>query len=419
MQAGVTDVVATPRLPFGAAVAARAFDLYCGLGGCRFDPDRLWDAVATAEGSDDFGPDAGQLREGLAVYCESIERDVHPHGLGRFYLHRRVCGLSLRARIRVAASAHARLRPARPLLIVCGLPRSGTTMLHRLLELADGATGVPLWQLAEPIPPRNEPDRRRERVEVSVARLQSIMPLNLDAQHMVRSDLSDECGHLLRNSFMGSMQWQVSAYGWLDWALRQDSRPAYRQWAAFLHHLEPPDARLVLKDPFHAANLEELLEQCPTATIIQTHRDPVQVLPSFHKLCTTMHAVLMRKLDVPRTVEAHMQWLTHLLARNQQGRRALAESGRSDRLIDVRYEALLADPIAVVARIHEHAGFPLVGAEVDRMRAWLTDNHQRKHGDNPYSAEAFGQRPQEIVERFADYRREHGYPELTAQRPRS
>jgi hypothetical protein len=165
----------------------------------------------------------------------------------------------------------------------------------------------------------------------------------------------------------------------------------------------------VLKDPFHAANLEELLEQCPTATIVQTHRDPVQVVPSFHKLCMTMHAVLLRTLDVPRTVEAHMQWLTHVLDRNQQGRRALVESGRRDRLIDVRYEELLADPIAVVARVHDHAGFELSGADIDRMRAWLSENHQRKHGANPYSTEAFGQRPEQIAERFVDYRHEHGY----------
>jgi hypothetical protein len=179
-----------------------------------------------------------------------------------------------------------------------------------------------------------------------------------------------------------------------------------------LHHLEPPGKRLVLKDPFHAANLEELLEVCPGATIVQTHRDPLEVVPSFHKLCTTMHAVLVPTLDVPRTVEAHMRWLTHVVERNERGRRALAATGRAQRVLDVQYADLLADPLGTVERIHDHVGLPSTGAELDRMRRWLASNGQRKHGRNPYAAQLFGQRPAEIAERFAGYREAWGYREV-------
>jgi hypothetical protein len=406
----VTDgVVPVPRLPPLAALASRIFDGYVALGGYPFDPDVLWSAAVASEGRDDFGPARASLRRGLEVYCESVERDARPHGLGRFYLHRRMCGIALRSGLRIAPSVRAGLGPARPPLVVCGLPRSGTTLLHRLLEQANGAAGIPFWQLADPMPPSRGLDRRRQQAETSLARLQRIVPLDLDAQHLVRPQLSDECGHLLRCSFLGSMPWQIPAFRWLEWALAQDSRPAYRQWAAFLHHLEPAGKRLVLKDPFHAANLEELLEVCPAATLVQTHRDPLEVVPSFHKLCTTMHAVLVPALQIPRTVEAHMRWLTHMVERNVQGRRALAATGRSDRLVDVEYTELVADPIATVERIHERAKIPLTGAELDRMRVWLANNRQRKHGPNRYAAAAFGQRPEEIAERFTSYREAHGY----------
>lgn len=400
-------IVSAPRLPPVAAVASRVFDGVAAAGALRLDPDRLWAAAARSEGHDDFGPDAPGLRRGLEVYCESVERDARPHGLGRFYLYRRVLGIALRANLRSAKMVRDRLRPRKPLLVVCGLPRSGTTMLHRLLEQADGARGIPFWQLADPIPPPRGPDRRRRQAEKNLARLRRIA--SLDAQHVVRPDLSDEWGHLLRNSFLGSMLWQVPAFSWLFWMLEQDSRPAYRRWGAYLHHLKPEDARLVVKDPFHAANLEALLEVCPSTTIVQTHRDPLEVVPSFHKLCATMHAALVRRLDVPRMVDAHMHWLSALLERNAQGRRRLAEHGLADRLLDVAYADLLSDPIGVVERIHDHARIPLSGAEVDRMRQWLARNGQRKYGPNPYSAEAFGQRPEAIAERFSAYRDAFGF----------
>ena len=408
----MTDaIVPVPRLPPLVALASRLLDGYTALGGYPFDPERLWSAAAESEGRDDFGPDAASLRRGLEIYCDSVERDARPHGLGRYYLHRRMCGVALRSSLRIAPSVRARLGPARPPLVVCGLPRSGTTLLHRLLELADGATGIPMWQLADPMPPPRGLDRRRREAQINVSRLRRIVTVDIDSQHLVRPELSDECGHLLRNSFLGSMPWQIPAFGWLEWSLELDPRPAYRQWAAFLHHLEPRDSRLVLKDPFHLANLVPLLEVCPEATIVQTHRDPLEVVPSFHKLCMTVHSVLVPTLDIPRTVEAHMRWLTHLVERNAQERRVLEATARRDRLLDVQYADLVADPIGIVERIHEHARIPLGGAEIDRMRAWLVNNGQRKHGPNPYSAQAFGQRPEEIAERFASYREAQGFAE--------
>jgi hypothetical protein len=396
--------VPAPRLPLVAQLASRVFDVAVALGAWRFDPDALFAWAIEAEGSDDFGPDEAFLREGLSVYCESVERDAKPHGLGRFYANRRVCRLGLQARLRIAPHVRAGARPVRAPLIVCGLPRSGTTLLHRLLELADDAAGLPFWQLVDPMPGRG-PDRRRALAETSLGRLQRVVPLSLDAQHLVRADLADECGHLLRTAYLGPMPWQLPVHGWLDWSMRQDSTPAYRVWAAYLAQLEPPGKRLVLKDPFHAAHLLPLLTVCPDAAIVQTHRDPVQVLPSFHKLCTTMHAVLTPSFDLPRTVEAHTTWLTWLLDRNAAALASLPPR----RVIDIDYHSLVTDPIATVAHIHDTLGLPLTEGHVRRMHSWLSENGQRRHGENPYSLEAFGQKPEQVAERFQAYRERYGF----------
>jgi hypothetical protein len=366
-----------------------------------FDAEALLASAMASEGVDDLGPDADALKTALSVYAESVERDARPHGLGRVYLYERIFRMSLVARLRLVPHLRAGARPRRPPLVVCGLPRSGTTLLHRLLALADDAAGIPLWQLLEPIPPRDGPDLRREHALRNLEWAARLAPVSLDAQHLMRPDLPDECGHLLRASFRGSMQWQVPAYSWLRWSLDADAGPAYRAWAAFLSVLEPADQRLVLKDPFHAANLDALLAACPGARVVQTHRDPVEVVPSFHKLTLTVHRVLVPELDVPRTVRANTRWLETVVERNAAVRGVVP----ADRLVDVDYRALVADPLAVVAQVHEQLGLPLTDAHRSRVRAWLAAHPQREHGPNPYDVRDYGQTRDELVERFAGYRR--------------
>jgi hypothetical protein len=370
------------------------------------EPDRIIATAIESEGGGDLGAEEGDLREALGVYCESVERDARPHGLGRIYLSERMLRLSVLARLRLARAARAgeAKAPRRAPLVVCGLPRSGTTLLHRLLALADDAAGLPLWQLLEPFPPASGRDHRRDHAIRNITWLNALVSTSLDAQHYVRPDLPDECGHLLRTSFRGGMPWQAPATGWLAWSLRTSAAPAYRVWAACLAALEPEGSRLVLKDPFHMHHLDDLLAACPGAQIVQTHRDPLEVVPSFHKLCATMHAVLVEDPDARRNAAAETAWLEHMVLRNEETRAKVPPR----QLVDVDYRALLADPIGTATRVHEAFGLPLTEGHVARMSAYLADNGQRKHGDNPYTAEAFGETLGALAERFAAYRARFG-----------
>ena len=325
-----------------------------------------------------------------------------PHGIGRAYLSERLFKMSLAARLRLVPHLRPGLAPQQAPWIVCGLPRSGTTLLHRLLCLADDAAGLPLWQLLEPIAPNQGVDRRREYAERNLAWLGQLVPVSLDAQHLVRPDLPDECGHLLRASFMGSMPWQVPATSWLRWSLQTDRKPAYRIWAAFAALLEPPNRRLVLKDPFHMGNFDALLAACPRARIVQIHRDPVQSVPSFHKLSLTMHRVLVPSVDLKGTVDAHMHWLQTMVERNA------AQRANAPALVDVDYRALLADPVGEVARVHAAFELELTEGHRARITAWMAAHPQREHGPNPYAAADYGQTADELAQRFDGYRTQFG-----------
>jgi len=379
------------RLPAVFQVADSLAGAWHGLGGLRFDPEAFASRVPGLR---------PQVREGLAAWCEAIDASADLRPLARLQLRRLgVEALVNRARLD-ALTATRPPAPQRAPMIVCGLPRSGTTLLHRMLSLADDAAGLPFWQLVNPLPGPG-PDRRRVSAERRLQVMKWITPVSLDAQHVIRADLPDECTHLFRPSWLSSFFWQAPLYGWLEWLLRQDVSAGYADWHALLGLLEPEGKRLVLKDPFHTGYLRELVRVAPGAMIVQTHRDPVETVPSFHKLCVTAHATLCHRVDLPRTVEAHQRWLEHHLAGNAAARAELPPG----KLFDVDYPALVRDPVGTVAAVHAHFGLPFDAALEDRLRAWLGQNGKSRFGENPYSAEAFGQRPEEIAERFSTYRR--------------
>jgi hypothetical protein len=193
--------------------------------------------------------------------------------------------------------------------------------------------------------------------------------------------------------------WKPPATGRLDRNPRQDARFAYRDYRRLLVLLSGGDPRrLVLKDPFHAMSLPALYAAIPDARVVMTHRALAEVVPSLHKLGLTTQAVLCRTLDVPRIVEASTAWLAWV------AERIVEDRARTPHVVDVDYRALVADPVGTARHIHDAFGLGWDDALEARLRAFVAANGQRRHGENPYSTEAFGQTPAEVDARFRAYR---------------
>jgi hypothetical protein len=364
-------------------------------------PDALLDAAAGHERLDDFGP-VDKISEGLDVILRSLRAEPAIHALGRRHLRTLLLRvLATRLRLYAARKRHPAIDagPDRPPLIVCGLPRSGTTFLHRLLAEAQDAQALPLWQLMEPIPGRGR-DRRIARAEKLVGRMARLAPTSLDAQHLIRPELPDECGHLFKPALRSSILWQAPLYDYLAWYQTQELDWAYEEYRAFLGVLQAPGKRLVLKDPFHCGHLGALFRALPRAMVVQTHREPAELVPSFHKLTLTAHCVLADVVAPARMAKVNTRWLESVADRTIDQRAAIPPS----RLLDVSYRSLIADPVGTVRHIHQHFGLPWSEALADRLRGFAGDNGQRKHGDNPYRADDFGQTRAELERRFSRYR---------------
>ncbi|MBI3229568.1 MAG: sulfotransferase [Burkholderiales bacterium] len=369
----------------------------------RFEPQALMARAMRKTGLRDFAPDA-DFDEGLSVLCQSLEQDVRPSLLGRIFLH----DILLRVLSNRLLLVHWRKeKPERfqqPLLaplIVVGMPRSGTTFLHRLLALAPGARALKMWELQRPLPPRGL-DIRRGLALYGMAVLRWVA-VDLDRKHFTSADSVEECLFLLDSSMVSLTYWVHSAaYQYLYWFLARDKKPSYELYRQHLSWLQgdTPNARLTLKAPVHTGCLDALKAAVPNAMIVQTHRDPGVVVPSLNSLLLTMHRTMVESaydLDIKRIAKANTDSLVQMECHSQQVREQLPPGS----VFDVQYPELCRDPIGTVRSIYQHFGLEFTAEyEAILQQAIRTDRHEDL-GKHRYSAEDFGQNADELRQLFA------------------
>lgn len=332
--------------------------------------DGLVAAASTIAGSSDFGGE--DFVAGLTVLLDSYERDEELTELGRKVKRADLRG-ALVARLLCEASwaqhpGAAGVAIERP-IFVTGLPRTGTTALHRLLCADPGAQGLQQWlcDAPQPRPPRetwaDNPLHRH--IAAGFAAFHAARP-EFAGVHYIDADTVEECWQLLRQSAM-SVSYESLAHvpTYSAWLAEQDWTPAYRRHRRNLQLIGSNDAgkRWVLKNPSHLFALDALFAVYPDALVVQTHRDPCDAVASscsLSALATRGHSTRF----AGATIGADQ------LALLSRGARTFAAARRGrdpTRFLDVQYRDLVADPVGTVRRVHEHFGLawtPAVEAAV-------------------------------------------------------
>ncbi len=180
-------------------------------------------------------------------------------------------------------------------------------------------------------------------------------------------------------------------------------RPTYRFQRDFLQHLQSrcPGERWVLKSPAHLMALDALLEVYPDAIIVQTHRDPLEVIGSAASLTCTLRSGSCDGIDPHAVGRDQLDLWSRLLDRAIAVRDRRAD--QASRFFDVQYEDLLSDPLGCVRRIYSHFGMDLTEEAEARMCGFLAENGREKHGVHRYTLEMFGIDAAEAFSRFAGY----------------
>jgi sulfotransferase family protein len=375
------------------AMAAMADDV-------RLEPDALMEAAVAKTGLSDFGDDG--FREPLDVLCTAFRTEAGLSGPGLVSNHALLVQLlANRLLIQDLLRRHPEIHDVRieAPIIVCGLPRTGTTHLHNLMAADPALRSLPYWESLEPVlpdseqPAPGEPDPRIARTEVALDFINSAMPYFKRMHEMTVDHVHEEI-QLLAIDFSTMLFETTSAMpSWRDYYLAHDQTPHYEYMRTVLKVLQwlRGGERWVLKSPQHIEQFPALRATFPDATFVVTHRDPVSVTTSVATMITYTARLSHERVD-PRFIGGYWADRIERMLRSCADERDVLPAAQS---IDVPFDEFMADDVAMVDRIYELAGQPMTDRARAAMQAFMDEHPRGKFGGIRYDLADFGLDPTE------------------------
>lgn len=357
-------------------------------------------AIAQA-GSNDFG--APGFEDGLARTLDGFARLPLKAGVMAAAMDRIVQDLVNRLRIEQWYAAHPEIEDQEiegPIL-VCGLPRTGTTATVGMLALDPRFRFPRMWEMLQPVPPPVADDTADPR---AVAYRQAMEARSQASQHIADPDGPEEdmvgIAPLDMHAYHGSFPMPDDFLAWWAAADFTSTYTYHRRVLKLLQSQRPPGLWL-LKGPVHLYRLDAFAAEYPAARFVWTHRDPASVIPSVASLQHTLYAqrcnegALDKTREGPRAVEFWGEGM----------RRALSARDRigEHRFVDVWNRDLVARPVETFAALYAELGFGFTPERAAAVADYGRRNAQGAFGEHRYTAEEYGLTREAIRERFGDY----------------
>jgi hypothetical protein len=259
----------------------------------------------------------------------------------------------------------------KPLFIV-GMPRSGSTFLHELLAQNPEYRAPRVWEVMFPLSRTSEEGDdtgcRIRKADACLWWFRRLAP-SADEVYPMRALTPHECVAIHSYTFFSEEFVSTCRVPSYECFLHShDLKPAYAWQKRFLQHLqfERPGKRWVLKSPDHVLGLEGLFAVFPDAVIVQTHRNPVEVLVSSANLTRVLRELYGSAGDFAELQAREARVLAQGTERLIQFRDAHPEL--SDRFIDVKYTELVADPVETVRRVCEQSATPFTRTTAEKVK---------------------------------------------------
>jgi hypothetical protein len=383
--------------------------------------DLLAGAVA-ATGLDDVGDD--WFREPMGRLCAALDEEAELHLPGR-----------LRARAELQVILENRLRlidlwraeptidheVVRGPIVVTGLGRSGTTLLHELLA-CDPANRPPLlWELVHTVP--GAAARKDARSDASaetwvalthaeITLMDEMVPA-FTAMHENGGHLPTECIFAFAHQFSSDQftgLYNIPSY--TIWKSGVDQSPIYDWHRRMLQTLQwaTPTDRWVVKAPSHLSELPLLFSTYPDARVVITHRDPLRVVGSLADTMSTLHWMHSDRV-------AHDTLIEFLCMGLELQMNAVTKERDSgilpvDQIADVLYKDLVADPIATVTTLYSRWDIELSDDALANMTQYVNARHtgHGSGGEHHYRFEDTGLDLNEHRALVSEYQSRFGVP---------
>ncbi|MGV0812463.1 sulfotransferase [Mycolicibacterium boenickei] len=363
-------------------------------------------SAVKACGLEDFGTDDDNYLEALGVLLESYQRDADLTELGskmqRFFTRNALVARLVSEAAFKQYPQHADVPIERP-IFVTGLPRTGTTVIHRLLTADPMHQGLEMWlaEFPQPRPPRETwPDNPV--FSALDARFKQAHEENPDytGLHFMTADEVEECWQLLRQS-LHSVSYETLAHvpTYAQWLARQDWAKPYARHRKNLQliGLNEPEKRWVLKNPSHLFALDALFATYPDALVVQCHRPAETIMASMCSLSQHTTAGWSNTFTGNVIGEDAMEtWSRGLELFNTE--RAKHDPAQ---FCDVDYFEFIEDPIGAVEGIYRTFGLEFTDAARQAMIDSHTASQQGPRAPkHTYSLADYGLTSETVKERF-------------------
>jgi len=344
----------------------------------------LHSSATRATGLDDFGDT--EYLEPLGILLDSYRSEAGLTEIGskmfRFFLKGALVARLLSEASWKANPGYADVEVTRP-IFVTGLPRTGTTALHRLLAADPAHQGVEMWlaEFPQPRPPRDtwSDNPVYQQIQAGFEQHHVENPEFMGLHYMDAGEV-EECWQLLRQSVM-SISYESLAHipTYSRWLAQQDWTPAYLRHRKNLQliGLNDPGKRWVLKNPSHLFALDALMAAYPDALENQTHRPPSTLIASMCSLAE--HAT--PGWSTTFTGEQVGQDQLELWSRGLREFSTARKRYDPAQFLDIDFTDLRNDPMGTVERVYAALDTPM--SEDARAAVTALDEESRSGARKP------------------------------------
>jgi len=325
--------------------------------------------------------------------------------------------------------------PVRAPVFVMGLPRTGTTFLHRLLSL-DPAVRAPItWELLNPVPKVNgntdmvahgkDRVKRRNYIDGILSQRKSMGDEAIAHIHEVETDLPEECLLCLTDHLPCLPMLLYDCYMNIDAFLTVDSTDAYTTYKKYLQLLssqtndDTTPKGWMLKCPAHLFYPKQIASVFPDAKLIWNHRHPVSAVPSLCSLLKAFHQLYYEpECRDECELGKKIKYVSEKLL--MQAPKDIEESGLES--ANVVYNELIKDPSNTVKKIYKTFNWDYTVEYDTILQAYLAKNRaerevmKKKNASkgaalHTYTPEEFGLTTAELQQGdFAKYAEKYNIP---------
>ncbi|QTH21161.1 sulfotransferase [Rhizorhabdus wittichii] len=365
-------------------------------------------ARARAEtGLEDYGD--APLDESLGILCRSLREEARltPEGVGKVETLI-VSRLAERLRIEDFIERHPEVleREVAPVVLLAGMPRSGTTAFAQHLSEDPAARAIPRWECNSLVPPEtgahSDADPRLARSRAAFEQAFKEMPWR---QAILPNNYDDPAEHgiLMGLTFLNlQLPTLYRVPSWEAWMMEQDLTPGYAYLARVLKLLQwaKPARFWSLKLPPDLFALDAIDRVFPGTRFVWSHRHPLESISSVCSLSANL-----REKQAGASVDPLEIGPTQLAFQAEACDRAMAARATigEDRFIDVYQSDLSNDIPGTIEALYAKLGLPFTDAYRANLTARMAEKPRGRFGKHDHHLDRYGISERQVVDRFSVY----------------